>query len=26
LNPYNHYTVTPLVINQVQLDWPREEG
>jgi hypothetical protein len=20
LNPYNHYTVTPLVINQVQLD------
>ena len=23
---YNRYTTAPLVINQVQLDWPRQEG
>ena len=22
----NRYTATPLVINQAQLDWPRQEG
>jgi len=24
--PCNHYTTAPLVINQAQLDWPRQEG
>ena len=24
--PSNHYTTAPLVINQAQLDWPRQEG
>ena len=23
---YNRYTTAPLVINQAQLDWPRQEG